>query len=272
MRKYDSYNVGALDIVVIRAIVTTALLFMVLLIFDRGLFRIRLRDIWCFLGTGLCSIVFFNFCYFKAITLTSMSMAAVLLYTAPAMVIIMSFVFFHEPLNRNKMIAFIMTFIGCVCVTGVWKEKMNLDGKAIVIGLGAGFGYALYSIFSRCALERNYHPFTISFYTFLFAAIGLLPFVHLREDIYICTNNQGMLWFTLCFGVISTVLPYILYTQGLKHTENGTASILASVEPLVATVFGILLFGEQMTMSGTAGMIFILGGILVCNWRVQETK
>ena len=59
--------------------------FYAILIFikDKNLFKIKLRDLWCFAGTGLLSIVFFNLCYFKEITITSLSVAAILLYTAP---------------------------------------------------------------------------------------------------------------------------------------------------------------------------------------------
>lgn len=264
VRKYDACGVVSFDIVAIRAIMTSLLMFVFLAVYNRKLLRIRLKDIWCFLGTGLCSIVFFNYCYFKAITLTSMSVAAVLLYTAPAMVIVMSRILFKERMNIRKMVALGMTFLGCIFVTGVLKEHADLSGNAILIGLGSGFGYALYSIFSRYAIERKYESFTISFYTFLFAAIGLIPFANLREDFSVCVSSGGMLLFTIGFGIVSTVLPYILYTYGLKHTENGKASILASVEPLVATLLGIMIFKENMTISGIVGMILILGGIVIC--------
>lgn len=264
VRKYDAYNIVSFDIVAIRAVMTTLLMFVFLFVYNQKLLRIRLKDIWCFFGTGLCSIVFFNYCYFKTITRTSMSVAAVLLYTAPAMVIIMSRVLFKERLNGRKMIALFMTFFGCIFVTGVLKEQADLDGQSILIGLGSGFGYALYSIFSRYAIERKYESLTISFYTFLFAAIGLIPFANIQEDVRVCASSAGMLLFTICFGLLSTVLPYILYTFGLKHTENGKASILASVEPLVATLLGIMIFKENMTISGIIGMILILGGIVIC--------
>lgn len=86
VRKFEECGLGSLDIVAIRAITTMCILFLFLLFYNRSLLRIKLRDLWCFLGTGLLSIVFFNYCYFRAITMTSLSVAAVLLYTAPAFV------------------------------------------------------------------------------------------------------------------------------------------------------------------------------------------
>ena len=90
VRKFEECGLGSLDIVAIRAITTMCILFLFLLFYNRSLLRIKLRDLWCFLGTGLLSIVFFNYCYFRAITMTSLSVAAVLLYTAPAFVMVLS--------------------------------------------------------------------------------------------------------------------------------------------------------------------------------------
>ena len=90
-----------------------------MIFFRRELLRIRLRDLWCFLGTGIGSIVFFNYCYFKTISLTSMSVAAVLLYTAPAIVMVLSRILFGERFTVRKVTALVMTFVGCIFVTGI---------------------------------------------------------------------------------------------------------------------------------------------------------
>ena len=88
VRELNGRGLVSMDIVFLRSAVTVFIMLAVLLIKDRKLLRIKLKDLWCFAGTGLCSIVFFNFCYFRAIMLTTLSVAAVLLYTAPAFVIL----------------------------------------------------------------------------------------------------------------------------------------------------------------------------------------
>ena len=79
-----------------------------------------------------------------------------------------------------------------------------------------------------------------------------------------------MIAFFLVFGVISTVLPYTLYNYGLNTMENGRASIIASVEPLVATLLGIVIFHEKMSLGGVAGMVLILGALVLCNMKPAE--
>lgn len=268
VRQYNAQGMDSMEIVAVRAVVTAILMGIFMLIYNPKLFRIRWKDIWCFLGTGLLSILFFNFCYFKAISMTSMSVAAVLLYTAPAIVMVLSRILFQEKLTGVKIGALIATFIGCVFVTGVVGSDEYLSIPGILVGLGAGLGYALYSIFSRYALERGYHSFTISFYTFLIAAIGVLPFVKLPVMVQVCFDNWYMVGFTIVFGLVSTVLPYILYTIGLEKVENGKASIIASIEPVVATILGILVFHEALKFHVILGICLVLGAIIVCNlWK-----
>lgn len=263
VRRYDAYGLNSLQIVGIRAVGTALLLFVYLLCRDRQKLKIKRKDLWCFLGTGLCSIVFFNYCYFKTIVLTDLSVAAVLLYTAPSMVMVMSAFLFGEKFHWRKGLALLLAFVGCVFVTGIIGSRVHLSAAGILTGLGSGFGYALYSIFSRYALERGYHSLTISFYTFLVAAVGVVPFADFGKVGKIVFSQPGNLLFTLTFALVSTVIPYFVYTWGLQYVENGEASILASVEPVVASALGVVLFKERLTAMECFGMVFVLLSIVI---------
>ena len=272
VRRYNAEGLDSLQIVGIRAVGTALILFVYLMALNRKLLKIHLKDLWCFLGTGLCSIVFFNYCYFKTIILTDLSVAAVLLYTAPSMVMVMSAFLFKERFNIKKGIALILAFAGCVFVTGIIGSQVTLSVAGIITGLGSGLGYALYSIFSRYALERGYTSLTISFYTFLIAAIGVLPFAGGNAVTAIVFAGPGNILFTIAFSLVSTVLPYFVYTWGLQYVENGTASILASVEPVVATIIGVVLFGESLSGMELIGIVLVLASIVICNGKNSDEK
>lgn len=265
VRTLNGQGLASMEIVGLRAAVTTVALFLFLLLFDRKLFHIRLKDLWCFLGTGICSIVFFNFCYFKAITMTSLSVAAILLYTAPAIVMVLSYFLFREKLTKRKLLALGMTFIGCVLVTGILSETGSVSAGGILVGMGAGLGYALYSIFSRYALEKGYASLTITFFTFLIAAIASCFLTDMGKVAQVATDGAGNLLFCLAFGVLCTVAPYLTYTLGLQYVENGKASIIASIEPVTATLLGVILFHENLTFSGALGIVLVLVALVLCN-------
>ena len=226
--------------------------------------KISPKDWYYFFGTGVCSLLFFNWCYFSAISRSSMSVAAVLLYTAPVFVTLMSALFFRETITPVKLLALAVTFAGCALVTGLFPlEQEAVSPSTILFGLGSGFGYALYSIFSKFALNK-YSPATISFYSFLFCAVFSLPLSGLQQDLagFGCWQAWAG---ALGIGVLCCAVPYVLYTDGLRQAEPGRAAILATIEPFVAAALGILLYREEVTVYKLLGMAAILGSVLLIN-------
>lgn len=267
VRVLNGKGIFSMDIVALRAIVTALSMLAFLLFYNRELLKIKLKDLWVFLGSGIGSILFFNYCYFRAISLTSLSVAAILLYTAPAIVMVLSFLLFKEKFTFRKLIALLLTFMGCVLVTGVLNETATVTGAGVLAGLGAGFGYALYSIFSRYAIEKGYHSLTITCYTFVIAALGGLFFSDRMQVAQVVFSSPQMVLFSIVFGLLCTVVPYLLYTVGLNYVENSRASIIASVEPVAATLIGFFLFDEKIDLMGIAGIILVLSAMVLCEGK-----
>lgn len=263
VRMLGEVGLASLDICFIRAFITFLVMLIGLFIFDRSAFRIKIRDIWCFAGTGALSVAFFNFCYFKTMTLTSLSVAAVFLYTAPAFVMVMSAFLFKEKLTVQKLAALGLAFLGCVFVSGIIGGAGALSAAGILCGLGAGFGYALYSIFGRFAINRGYSSLTISFYTFLFAALVTFFLTDAGRVVAAVTGNGSLFMKTVFWVLVVTLVPYLSYTKGLNSVENGKASVIASIEPVVATVVGVLLYKEEMQIWNVLGICLVLGSILL---------
>lgn len=262
---------GALACVEVRAFFTAVLLFFYLLVTDRRKLKINLRDLPVFLGTGLLSIVFFNYCYFKAIELTgSAAVPALLLYTAPLFVMLLSALLFHEKITRSKILAAVLTFIGLGFVTGAFSGGESLSGQVVLLGLGAGLGYALYSIFGKCVAGK-YDASTITFYTFAVAAVGVLPLSGPADYAPLLLHVSNLLP-GLGLAVFSTVLPFLFYTKGLTGMDAGKAAILATIEPFVAALVGAAFFHEQFTASKIVGMVLILGAIVYLNAAPQLAR
>ncbi len=261
-----SSGLSAMQITLTRCIVTLIAMSVVIIVLDRKLFRIDPRDIWMFIGTGLFSIVFFNVMYFTTQQMVSLSTAGVLLYTAPCFVMIMSIVLFKERLTKLKLVALILAFIGCVFTTGLGFNDFNLG---IMYGILAGFGYALYSIFGKFALGK-YSLVTILFYTFLIASVCLLPFCDVPAVVSELDNSDIVLNI-LGLGIISTVLPYYFYTEGLKGMDAGKASIIAFVEPMVATMVSIMI-GDEFGVLNIIGILLILGSVIMLNIKLNDSE
>ena len=149
VRTLAAQGFSSMQIVALRSLAAAICVTLPLLRSGRAALRISLRDLWLFAGTGICSLVFFNYCYFNAMQQTSLAVAALLLYTAPVFVMLMSLVCFGEAFTRTKALALLLTFSGCACVTGVFGSSLTLTLSGLLYGLGSGFGYALYSIFGK---------------------------------------------------------------------------------------------------------------------------
>ncbi len=253
-----------LQMVMVRGAITLVFIFFAILIVDRRLFRIDVKDIWMFIGTGLFSIVFFNLAYFTTQQMISLSTASVLLYTAPCFVVIMSAILFKEKITKNKMLALILAFVGCIFTTGIGLGDINIG---ILYGLMAGFGYSLYSIFAKFALVK-YKLLTILFYTFLVCTVCLIPFSDVPQIIDAC-SNQTVLLNVLGLSILSTVLPYYFYTTGLSKMDAGKASIIAFTEPMVATIVSLCV-GDPFGIMNVIGIALILGSLILLNMNNKD--
>jgi len=248
--------------------ITALFLVICLLPADRSKLKIHPKDIWMFIGTGVFSIVFFNICYFTSIQYLTLSMASLLLYTAPFFVMIFSLYLFNEKMSMQKGLALLLSLAGCVFTAGIIGGGVqNITGTGILIGLGSGFGYALYTIFGRIAVKK-YHPITITAYTFIVASVCLLPFCNIGEMISLAAGDSGILPNVLILTVVCTIIPYFLYTKGLETVEAGKASVMAFVEPMMATLIGIFFFNELMTFQNMAGVVLIFAGIVLLNLKI----
>lgn len=258
------YN--SLEIVEIRALFSAIILIILVTIYDRSLLKIQLADFLLLCGTGLASIVFFNYCYFQVIRISGASTAALLLYTAPAIVMVLSVVILKEQMNGAKIAALILTVVGLVFVTGIFTTNEPLSVSAFLFGLGSGLGYALYSIFSKLLMKRGCHSLTITTYTFIIAAAGVFPFVSSNHILQTFVRPEILIH---CIGIsgLCTVLPFLAYTVGLRHIDAGQASILATVEPVVASALGICIYHETASSGKILGMICIIAAIVILNLR-----
>lgn len=262
-RGLAAMGISSASVVLIRNVGACILLALLFLLTDRSIFRIRLRHLPLFLLTGIVSILFFTLCYFRSQEVSSLSVAAILLYTAPAIVVLLSAVFFREKITRRKLAALVIAFLGCSFVTGIWSgDGLALSAEGLLLGLGSGLFYATYSIFGRFALA-HYQPFTVTFYTFLMAGAGSLFFTNPHDIATLITTPKAIL-LALGLMIFATVLPYLLYTKGLNDLgDSGKASILASVEPVVASLVGVLAFGEPMGVGVILGLVCILISVYI---------
>jgi drug/metabolite transporter (DMT)-like permease len=241
-----------------RATGAFVLLFVYSLLVDRQALRITWRDLPLFAAYGAVSVAGFMTVYFTAIQLSTVATAAVLLYTAPAWVVVLARVFFGEPMTPMKTAAVVLSFIGCVLVVRAGDPgAMRLTTAGLLAGLGAGFTYAMYSIFGKTALRRH-SPLTTVVYTLGFGALSLL----IASGGLPRVSSDGLP--ALAYLIAGpTIVAYVAYIAGLRWVEAGRASVVATLEPVVAALGGAFLLHELFGARQWIGAALVLVGVVL---------
>ena len=307
VRAFGKADFGSMEIVTMRVYTSVIFAWIMFLLFDHNSQRkkpkspkkpqrssnpqtttpksFHLRDSWCFIGTGLVSIVFFSYCYFRNVEVSSAAVAAILMYTSPIFVTLLSALFFKEKFTKIKGLALILAIIGCALVsgiasiltpvtsgvesalasatTGLATSPVSLPG--ILLGLGSGIGYALYSIFGRFALNKGYTPFFVTAMTFTFACVGVLPFVNILTLATKLINEPKYILLALIMGLVGSCTPFALYTLGLRYMEASKAAILATLEPIVTALVGTFFYKEPIDLFIVIGIVMVLVAGILCS-------
>ena len=261
----------SMEIVVLRGFITAAVMVPLMLAIDPAMFRIKLKDSWCFIGTGIISMLFFNYCYYSNIQETSPSVAVVLLFTAPVYVTLLGALLFKERITWNKVLAVVLILVGCALVSGLVGEASAITRRGLILGLCSGFGYGLYTIFSRLALDRGYTPVIVTFYTFLLSAVGGVFLIDGRHTLDTAVAAGMDLWVPLvAYVLVGTVGAYLMYTAGLRHIDTSKAAVLKAVEPASTTVLQILVLGVWPDTLALVGVGIIIIAIAVMNLKSKR--
>lgn len=264
---------GGLDnitIVFMRTIFALIMLFIYILITDRSLLKVKLKDFWVIACAGIVGTMMTAVAINISTVELTLSLAAILSALFPVFVLIMSRIVFKEKITGKKVICMIAAFIGAFLATGLIGSDIKISFIGILAGLGSAIFYGSYSIFSKIAVERGYRSFTIIFYGMLVIAIVTAPFNDYGKVIeYI--QADPVFNFGVLFGhsLFIAVLSYVFLNIALQHIEPGKCSILASCEPVAAMVCGIIFFHEVPTFLGILGLVITMAA---CTILVLDKK
>jgi drug/metabolite transporter (DMT)-like permease len=226
---------------------------------------ISFRMLLAALITGIWILVFYNI----SVTKGSLALSAVLLAMSPVFVLFLAAIFFHEPITRHKLTCVTLALIGCVLVSGVLESNgLSWSITGILCGILASFFYAVYGIISKKVTQKGYHFLTITFYGTLFSGMTMLPFSNIHSLSSMIVSGQRTTFFILIIhALVSSVLPYALYSLSMRYMEAGKASILASSEPAAAMLFGAVLYAETPGILSICGLCFTITAVILLNYE-----
>jgi DME family drug/metabolite transporter len=238
------------------------IILLVVLLLLRVNLRVPRRDWLGFLAYGIFGVALFFITYVNAIHLTGVAVAAVLLYTSPAWVAVISSRWMGEHLGRRGVAALLLAVLGAALVARIYNlALLRLNAAGILMGLAAGLTYGLYSIFNKVLVRRN-RPWVVQVYGLLIGAgilLALAPRAELARG-FASPESIGLL---LGMALVPTLLASLSFAIGVQWVPVSVAAIVATWEPVVAALFGYLFFGERLDFGQWLGTACILSAVLL---------
>lgn len=194
--------------------------------------------------------------YFLSIANGSVAVAATLMYCAPVFVYLVSFALKLESPTMPKWIAIALVMVGIVLLTQIYDiSASGVTALGVGAGLLAGLSYAIFIFGFKYAAPHG-SPQAILVIAFaVLAVILVLPGDVGQMTVALTTPDWP---FFVALGVLGAGLSFVLYIIGLNHTAPAVASIVAMVEPVTASLFGVVVLSENLAWTQVAGMVLIL--------------
>lgn len=253
-------GVSSLQICSARAVIA-ALIYLVMGIKGGDFKGINLKW-WAFYAVmSVFTVVGLLVLYTIALDMLSTAMACILLYMAPAFVIILDRIFYAEEITRRKVICLILTFIGCAFVVKVYDfASLSVNLLGIVIGIGAGIAYSMVTVFGQKALKVHSSR-TVTMAPALTGAV-LIQFLCPVWNV-----DFSVWWIDILFigvALVGSVFPMLVYNRGMElGVDGGSASIITTLEPVVAAVCGVIFLKDALETLQILGIALVLIGAAV---------
>ncbi len=262
-----NYNMEPLALAFLRVFFVSSALGIVLLVFRRAYFRVQSRHLIYFILMGILGVGMHQLFWVTSVQLNGAGIATVLVYVQPTIVALISIRFLGEQLDRNKVIALVLTLVGIILVSQAYNfAALDVNGLGILVGIGTGFTWAAYALLGRYTSIR-YPAWTSLFYAFAFGALLLLPLQLLVKDTLSLGTNWTA-WAVLLFLSLGPTLGgFGLYTVGLSQVPASVVTLIGTLEPFFTIITAFFLFNERLDLAQLIGAGLILLSVILLRPR-----
>ncbi len=274
----EDYQLPALVIAFWRDIFLVLCALPFLVFFKTHILRIKKTDLPFLIFFGFV-LAIFNILWTLSVTLTGAAVATVLVYSSAGFTAILGWLFLNERLGLNKTVAVFLCLGGCVLVSGATNaEAWQTNPVGIVSGLLSGLLYALYSLMGRRGAQRTLNPWTILFYSFLFASIILfvinlvpinfIPGKAAQAGDFFLLKDAWRGWILLItLSADPTLIGFGLYNVSLGMLPSSTANLILTSEPVWTTFIAFFLLGERLTLLEIFGSALVVCALILLRFR-----
>ncbi|WP_276918165.1 DMT family transporter [Aneurinibacillus aneurinilyticus] len=258
----------------LRFLVATIILFPILIKFE-GFPSIGKRDLLILFLQALFGVFLFNIFMLYGLTITTAIEGGIITSTIPAVTGCLAFLFLREKLTKSVITGILLAVLGTLTInfsdsfTTVGRGSSPLLGNLLIFG--AVISEALFIIFGKFIVQRV-SPLAISTVVSIFGTILFLPFSLYEGNRFnfgeVSIAEWGLVFY---FGIVVTVIAFILMYQGVSKVSASTAGVLTGVLPMSSVILSVVILGEKVSFIHLIGIGFTLTAIYLIAKPAKKT-
>ena len=225
--------------------------------------HVPLKDILRLFGAGMLGILFNQGCFIIGVNLTSPGEASLVTTTMPMWVMLLAWLFLREPISLKKAGGIILGAIGAIILITGGTAKASGTNPALgdVVVMCAQLSYALYLTLYRNFIKK-YSLVTLMKWMFLSATVVAIP----GSYKWLAATDWGAIspsvWSGVAYVVVcATFFAYICIMIGQKRLRPTVVGMYNYVQPIVATIVGVVLGLDHFTLLKMLAIILIFSGV-----------
>jgi drug/metabolite transporter (DMT)-like permease len=253
-----------------------ALILVPLLLKREGIPAFSKKDIGILFLQALSGVFLFSIFMLNGLKYSTAMEGGIITSTLPAVVAVIAFIMLKEKLTRFTFIGIFLAVGGTLAIniSGAFSDIER--GAAPILGnlliIGAVIGEALFIIFGK-SISKRVSPLAISTMVSVFGVILFLPLAIYEATSFPLTEvslkDWGLIFY---FGVVVTVLAFVLMYQGIEKVPASTAGVLTGVLPISAVLLSSLILKESLSSFHVIGMVFVLAAIYLISVDSKAAK
>lgn len=217
-----------------------------------------LKNLKLLIPSGI-AMAFNWICLFEAYRFTGVAVGTLCYYMAPVIVVILSPVFLKEKLTAINVTSVLAAVVGAVLISGVVSGSAK-SAKGILFGLAAAALYSTVVMINK--FVKNLSPIETTFVQLSTAAVTMIPYILLTEDVTTFVFDKRSVIFTLIVGVFHTGIVYMIYFSSVQKIPAQTTAVFSYIDPVTAIILSAVVLGERLDAVQLIGTFLILAATL----------
>ena len=217
-----------------------------------------LKNLKLLIPSGI-AMAFNWICLFEAYRFTGVAVGTLCYYMAPVIVVVLSPVFLKEKLTAINVTSVLAAVVGAVLISGVVSGSAK-SAKGILLGLAAAALYSTVVMINK--FVKNLSPIETTFVQLSTAAVTMIPYILLTEDITTFVFDRRSVIFTLIVGVFHTGIVYMIYFSSVQKIPAQTTAVFSYIDPVTAIILSAVVLGERLDAVQLIGTFLILAATL----------